>query len=61
MLRSYQDGKSANQLAEEYDCDRHTITAQLKRHGIDVSRSKIRSEEAVRNIIALYEEGHFIR
>ena len=60
IIRAYQNGKSANQLAEESDCDRHTIIAHLKKHGIEVSRSKIRSEEAVRNIIALYEDGHFI-
>jgi len=60
IIRAYQNGKSANQLAEEYDCDRHTITAQLKRHGIAVSRSKIRSEETVHSIIVLYEEGHFM-
>ena len=60
IIRAYQNGKSANQLADEYGCDRHTIIAHLKKHGIKVSRSKIRSEEAVRNIIALYEERHFM-
>jgi len=60
IIRAYQNGKSANKLAEEFDCDRHTIIAHLKKHGIEVSRSKIRSEESVRQIIALYEEGHFI-
>jgi len=60
IIRAYQNGKSANQLADEYNCDRHTIVAHLKKHGIEVSRSKIRSEETVQQIIVLYEEGHFI-
>ena len=60
IIHAYQNGKSANQLAEEFDCDRHTITAQLKKHDVEVSRSKIRSVEAVRNIIELYKAGQFM-
>ena len=60
IIIDYQNGKSANKLAGEHGCDRHTICAQLKRHGVEVSRSKIRSEKNVCQIIALYEANHFI-
>ena len=60
IIAAYQSGKSANVLAEEYDCDRHTICDHLKRHGIRVTRNKARSKEAVRKIIALYEKGKLI-
>ena len=60
IIAAYHDGKSANALADEYGCDRHTVANQLKKHGIKVSRSKIRSEEAIHRIIALYENGKLI-
>jgi len=60
VVIAYLNGKSANKLVDEYGCDRHTICAQLKKHGIRVSRSKVRSEETVHQIIALYEGNHFI-
>jgi len=60
IIVDYQNGKSASKLAGEYGCDRHTICTQLKKHGVEVSRSKIRSEKDVRQIIALYEANHFI-
>jgi|GEM_PF-1910319 len=60
LIADYQSGKSTNQLAHEYGCNRHTIANQLKKHGIKVSRSKIRSGEAVHRIIALYENGKLI-
>ena len=60
LIIDYQGGKSTSQLANEYGCNRHTIANQLKKHGIKVSRSKIRSEETVHRIIALYESGRLI-
>ena len=60
IIIDYQGEKSANILAREYGCDRHTICDHLKKHGIKVTRNKIRSEEDVRNIIVLYEGGCFI-
>jgi len=60
IIITYQNGKSANKLADEYGCDRHTICDHLKKHDIKVSRNRIRSEEAMRQIIALYESNVFI-
>ena len=60
IVIDYQGGKSANVLAREYGCDRHTIVTHLKKHGINVSRSKIRSDKDVRKIISMYEAKHFI-
>ena len=60
IIAAYQSGISANVLAEEYDCDRHTICDHLKKHGINVTRNKVRSREAVRKIIALYKSGKLI-
>jgi len=47
-------------LAREYGCNRKAICDHLKKHGVTVSRSKISSEETVRQIIALYESGKLI-
>lgn len=58
IIAAYQSGKSANELAREYSCDRKTICAHLKKHGIEVSREKIKNEETSKEIIALYERGH---
>jgi len=60
IIRAYQGGKSANVLAREYGCNRKAICDHLKKHDVTVSRSKIRSEETVRHIIALYEANHLI-
>ena len=51
IILAYQRGKSANVLAREYGCDRHTICDHLKKHGIKVTRNKIRSEESVRQTL----------
>jgi len=60
IITAYQGGKSANVLAREYGCNRKAICGHLKKHGVTVSRNKIRSEKAVRNIIAQYERGVMI-
>jgi len=58
IVLAYQNGRSANELAREYDCDCKTICGHLKKHGIEVSRSKIKNEQASKEIVALYERGH---
>ena len=60
VILAYQEGISANALAREYGCDRHAIYNHLKKHGIKVSRNRIRTEESVRQIIMLYESSIFI-
>ena len=61
VILGYQSGKSSYELAREYGCNRKTICAQLKKHGIEVSQNKIKSEETVQSIISLYEKGHTIQ
>ena len=58
IILAYQNGKSANELAREYGCNRHTICEHLKKHGIEISRSKIKQEEQLKEIVTLYERGH---
>ena len=60
IVLAYQGGKSANVLSREYGCNRKAICDHLKKNGVIVSRSKIRSEETVQQIIALYEANHLI-
>jgi len=60
IITAYQGGKSANVLAREYGCNRKAIIGHLKKHGVTVSCSKIRSEETALQIIALYESGILI-
>ena len=60
MIAAYQSGINTNELARQYGCDRKTICNQLKKRGVEVSINKIKSEEAVRRIIILYEENHTI-
>jgi transposase len=60
IVLAYQRGASTNKLARQYGCHRHTISNLLKKNGVEVSQSKIKSEETVRQIIALYEQNHII-
>jgi len=57
---AYQNGKSTNELARKYGCHRKTISAQLKKQGIEVSLNKYKTEEEVRRIVSLYEKGSTI-
>jgi len=58
IILAYQNGRSSNDLAREYGCNRHTICEYLKKHGIEVSRSKIKNEGQSKEIVTLYECGH---
>jgi DNA invertase Pin-like site-specific DNA recombinase len=57
IILAYQSGKSTNELARIYGCNRHTICDQLKKHSIEIDRSKIKTEEKSKEIIALYKRG----
>ena len=54
IIAAYRGGKSANVLARIYGCSRHTICNHLKKHGVEVCRSKIKGEETSNKILALY-------
>jgi len=58
IIFAYECGRSTNALAGDYGCHRRTISNHLKKHGVEVCRSKIKSEETSQEIVALYGRGH---
>jgi len=57
IIAAYRSGNTTSKLAAEYGCHRNTISGLLKRHGIEPTKKKIKSEELSQQIVVLYERG----
>jgi len=57
IVEDYQNGMTTYALAKKYGCHRNTISRNLKKHGIVVTHSKIKTEEDSSKIISLYKSG----
>ena len=55
-IKRYQQGVSSYILAKEFGCHRSTITAALRRNGIEVSHKATTEPELVKRVIELYAE-----
>lgn len=56
VCKRYQSGDSVYKLAKDFECHRSTISAVLKRNGVEVSHKASTKPELVRKVIALYSE-----
>lgn len=56
ICKKYQSGSSSYELAKEFNCHRSTITAALRRNGIEVSHRATTKPELVKRVIELYAE-----
>lgn len=56
ICKKYQSGSSSYELAKEFNCHRSTITAALRRNGIEVSHKAATKPELVKRVIELYAE-----
>ena len=56
IIKRYQQGVSSYILAKEFGCHRSTITAALRRNGIEVSHKATTKPELVKRVIELYAE-----
>ena len=56
ICKKYQSGSSSYELAKEFNCHRGTITAALRRNGIEVSHKATTKPELVKRVIELYAE-----
>ena len=56
IIEEYRNGISTYALAKRYGCHRSTITEYLRKHGVEVTCSKIDPEQG-KKIVALYENG----
>ena len=56
ICKKYQGGSSSYELAKEFNCHRSTITAALRRNGIEVSHKTATKPELVKRVIELYAE-----
>lgn len=56
ICKKYQSGSSSYELAKEFNCHRSTITATLRRNGIEVSHKATTKPELVKRVIELYAE-----
>lgn len=56
ICKRYQSGDSVYKLAEDFGCHRSTISAVLKRNGVEVSHKASTKPELVKRVIELYAE-----
>lgn len=56
VCKRYQSGDSVYKLAEDFGCHRSTISAVLKRNGVEVSHKASTKPELVKRVIELYAE-----
>ena len=56
ICKKYQRGSSSYELAKEFNCHRSTITAALRRNGIEASHKATTKPELVKRVIELYAE-----
>lgn len=56
ICKRYQSGDSVYKLAIDFDCHRSTISAVLKRNGIEVTHLASKKPELVKKVIKLYSE-----
>lgn len=57
VCKRYQSGNSVYKLAEDFKCHRSTISAVLKRNGVEVSHKASTKPELVKRVIELYAEN----
>ena len=56
VCKRYQSGDSVYKLARDFDCHRSTISAVLKRNGVEVTHQASKKPELVKRVIELYAE-----
>lgn len=67
VISEYKAGKTTYELAGRFGCHRQTISATLKKHGIEVTKAKARKKLDADTVVAMYAEmrtteeiaGHF--
>ena len=61
MIIRYQEGDSANKLAEIYGCHKCTIRSVLRRNGIAVSHSVADKKLLVEKMVLLRNQGYAMK
>ncbi|MBQ4255917.1 MAG: hypothetical protein II721_08055 [Bacilli bacterium] len=56
VCKRYQSGDSVYKLAKDFECHRSTISAVLKRNGVEVTHLASKKPELVKKVIDLYAE-----
>ncbi|MDR1321703.1 MAG: helix-turn-helix domain-containing protein, partial [Gracilibacteraceae bacterium] len=57
IVIAYQNGANIYELGDQYNCDRQTISRNLKKQGVNVTTEKLTSETDIQNLIKLYTDG----
>jgi predicted DNA-binding protein YlxM (UPF0122 family) len=57
VVRRYQTGAQMNYLAQHYRIYRRTVSAILKRHGVEPRRQELSSEQ-IQHAVLMYAEGN---
>ena len=57
LIAEYENGKSTYALARQFDCHRGTVSNVLKRHGVNVTHSKVGKLD-VADIVTMYGQMH---
>ena len=56
VCKRYQAGDSVYKLAKDFECNRSTISAVLKRNGVEITHLASKKPELVKKVIELYAE-----
>ena len=56
VCKRYRSGDSVYKLAKDFECHRSTISAVLKRNGVEVTHLASKKPELVKKVIELYAE-----
>jgi len=57
VVRRYQAGAQMNYLAQHYQIHRRTVSAILKRHGVEPRRQELSSEQ-IQHAVLMYAQGN---
>jgi DNA-binding NarL/FixJ family response regulator len=57
VISGYQGGATVYKLAEQFNCNRNTISSHLKRNGIQPTIKKFTTQTEVDELISLYAKG----
>ena len=58
LISEYKNGKTTYTLAEQFGCNRITVSNILKKHGVIVSKCTSQKKLDTEDVISMYENMH---
>jgi len=60
LIFEYAAGKTTYALSDKFGCNRKTVSGILKKHGVTVTKSKIKKLD-IADVVSMYENMHTIK